>query len=195
MRRISSFTAEQVIEYNLRDGGTAYTIFEDTQTYRVGKARWFVDALLQNIPAPAVIVEPGCSAGDISGWFSRDHKVIGIDVVPAAVKTARARYPSMEVIEAQADIAEPIECDILVLCEFLEHIHDPVGFAVNWMKKARYTLIGHPLNDPGGIEPGHIWSYDLQDYRGWWENDYYEIETHLFSGPFPEMVMGIGARK
>ena len=196
MRRISTFTFEQVIEYNLRDGGTAVSIFEDTQTYRVGKARWFVDALLQNIPGRAKIVEPGCSAGDISGWFSQENDVVGIDVVPAAVELSRKRYPNMTVIEARSEDVDPIECDVLVLCEFLEHISEPEEFVLRWLPKARYVLIGHPLNDPGGIEPGHIWSYTIEDYRDWYAmSGFYEIETHLFSGPFPEMVMGIGARK
>jgi hypothetical protein len=30
------------------------------------------------------IIELGCSAGDISGWFS-DNTVVNVDVVPAAV--------------------------------------------------------------------------------------------------------------
>jgi hypothetical protein len=190
-------THEEVIAYNLRDGGTAVTVFADTQTYRVDKARMFVQSALNSLPGDAVIVEPGCSAGDISGWFSLTRKasVLGIDVVPAAVQLARERYPAMRVIEGIADEMEPIPCDVLVLCEFLEHISDPVRFVKAWLPLARFAVIGHPLNDPGNVEPGHVWSYTLQDYMRWYEiGGHRPLETHLFSGPFPEMVMGIGMR-
>jgi len=189
-------TRDEVIAYNLRDGGTAVSVFADTQAYRVDKAKLFVRSALANIPLWATIVEPGCSAGDISGPFAEDGvHVVGIDVVPAAVKLARERYPRMEVIEAEADAMVPRTCDVLVLCEFLEHISDPIAFVKGWLPLARYVVIGHPLNDPGGVEPGHVWSYTLQDYMRWFEiGDHRMLETHLFSGPFPEMVMGIGTR-
>jgi len=197
VRRLVWDTHEETIAYNLRDGGTAVTIFADHQNYRVEKAKLFVKSALSTMDLdPVVIVEPGCSAGDISGPFTDRAEVIGIDVTPAAVKLSRERYPAMTVIEAEAEDLEPIDCDILVLCEFLEHITDPVAFAEKWMPKATFVVIGHPLNDPGGIERGHVWGYTYEDYLDWFRIGGHDmIETHLFSGPFPEMVMGIGARK
>ena len=194
MHRISDKNHEEIIAYNLRDGGTAVTIFADAQAYRVEKARWFISAMLPHIPAPAKIVELGCSAGDIGGFFSKESDVIGVDVVPAAVSLSRERYPHMVTIEAVAESVEPVACDILVLTEFLEHITDPVDLISRWLPLARYALIGHPLNDTG-IEPGHIWSYTLDDYFEWHRlGGHQSIETHLFQGPFPEMVMGISGR-
>lgn len=193
MRRLVPDSHDETIAYNLRDGGTAVTVFADHQTYRVEKARLFVKSALATLPEMPTIVEPGCSAGDISGPFAGRAQVIGIDVVPAAVKLARERYPGMMVIEGIADDMVPMECDVLVLCEFLEHITDPVAFVEDWLPRAKYVVIGHPLNDPGGTEPGHVWSYTYEDYLNWFRIGGHDmIETHLFSGPFPEMVMGIG---
>jgi len=188
-------THDEVIAYNLRDGGTAVTVFADTQTYRVDKAKLFVRSALALVPGRATIIEPGCSAGDISGPFSKDHDVFGIDVVPAAVSLARSRYPDMTVVEHVAEDLDPKSCDVLVLCEFLEHISNPVDFVSTWLPLAKWVVIGHPLNDPGSIEPGHVWSYTLDDYLRWFEiGGHRMLETHLFAGPFPEMVMGIGQR-
>jgi hypothetical protein len=197
VQRISDLTHEGIIGYNLRDGGTAVTIFADAQSYRVDKARSFVAGLLGYVGAPdrARIVELGCSAGDIVGPFAAEHDVWGVDVVPAAVELTRERYPAMKVDQAVVETIEPQPCDILVLCEFLEHIDDPDALVRAWLPLAKYAVIGHPLNDPGGIEPGHIWSYTLDDYRRWHTiGAHGMIETHLFSGPFPEMVMGVSGR-
>lgn len=195
MRRITPLTPQGVIEYNLRDGGTAVTVFEDTQTYRVDKARSFIRSILSSQIDRATIVELGCSAGDISGPFSFSHDVLGVDLVPAAVALSRQRYPGMTVVEGTAESIEPHPCDIIVLCEFLEHIEDPAGLVQRWLPMAKYSIIGHPLNDPGYIEPGHVWSYTLDDYKGWFPmGGHVLIETHLFTGPFPEMVMGVSQR-
>ena len=193
MKLISNFTPQQVINYNLRDG--AVTIFADAQSHRVRRARAFVGEILEYLNRPATIIELGCSAGDIAGWFADGNEVIGVDVVPAAVALARQRYPQMTVIEGIAEEMTPQACDILVLCEFLEHIPDPETLVKAWLPLAEFAVIGHPLNDPGGLEPGHVWSYDLNDYFNWYRIGYHQIlETHLFQGPFPEMVMGSSRR-
>jgi hypothetical protein len=102
----------------------------------------------------------------------------------------------MTVLQEKAESVEPTEMDVLVMTEFLEHIDDPLTFTKEWMAKTKNAIIGHPLNDPGTIEPGHAWSYDLYDFKMWFSaNGFDLLEFHLFSlGSFPEMVMGIGAR-
>lgn len=195
MRRLHEATHEEVIGYNLRDNGSAVTFFIDAQTYRVQKARTFIEAVLNTHQGRAVIWEPGCSSGDISGYFSGSHEVHGIDVVPAAVAATRARWPAMNVYQGEAEQFKPMPCDILVLCEFLEHITEPVEFVQRWLPLAKHVVIGHPLNDPG-YEPGHVWSYTYEDYLNWFAlGGHRMVETHLFAmAPFPEMVMGLGAR-
>lgn len=167
MRRIQAWTQQQIIDYNLRDGGTAVTIFADAQTGRVEKAREIISTILEGAE-DALIVEPGCSSGDIAGWFTPDHRAIGYDVVPAAVAATRARWPWMDVTQATAEEIEPFPCDVLVLCEFLEHIDDPDDFVKKWLPMAKNVVIGHPLvmdgHDP---EQGHVWAYYPEDFEAW----------------------------
>jgi hypothetical protein len=196
VRRIQGWTREQIIAYNLRYDGTAVTIFEDTQTGRVHKARDIISTLLTRCPAPATIIEPGCSAGDISGPFSDDHDVLGYDVVPAAVAATRSRYPLMRVVECIAEDQEPLPCDILVLCEFLEHIHDPEAFVRAWMPLARFVVIGHPLVEDGwDPEEGHIWAYYPPDFDAWFPMGGHRLgEAWRFPMGY-DMVIGWGERE
>ena len=195
MRRISDLSHAEILAYNLRDNGTAVTVFADTQAARVERARGFIRSIIEHLRRPVKIWELGCSAGDISGWFSAGHEVTGVDIVPAAVDLARTRYPAMNVWLGPVEAVVPQSCDILVLCEFLEHVDDPIHLVKTWLPIAEFAVIGHPLHDPGNVEPGHIWSYDQLDYDTWLElGGHTPIETHLFSGPFPEMVMGASRR-
>jgi hypothetical protein len=197
MRRLQeSWGFEQIIDYNLRDGGTAVTIFAEAQTDRVERAKRYIDSILDGYTAPAIIVEPGCSAGDISGPYAEKNFVYGCDVVPAAVAATRARYPRMNVEQSTAEAWPPRPCDILVLCEFLEHIVDPVDFVRAWLPLAKHVVIGHPLVG-GGWDPevGHLWAYDEDDFRAW-----FPLGGHVLDdwqtfpmGPY-QMVMGRGRR-
>jgi hypothetical protein len=200
MRRQNQMTHEEVIAYNLRGGGNEFTEFEYAQTDRVLKAREIIDRIgmleLIGESATAKIVEPGCSTGDISGWFSQyGHEVIGIDVTPGAAAAAKRKWPRMTVIEAEIESLEPIDCDILVLCEFMEHITDPVGFIKAWLPKARYVVIGHPLvGDGGDPEPGHPWAYYDVDFANWFPMGGHELRE---AWEFPmgyRMVIGWGKR-
>jgi hypothetical protein len=196
MRRIQGWTREQIIAYNLRYDGTAVSIFADTQTGRVNKAREIISTIMSRSSGKRMkIIEPGCSAGDISGFFSEDHDVLGYDVVPAAVAATRERYPKMEVIECIAEDQEPQSCDILVLCEFLEHIDDPVALVKTWMPLAQYVVIGHPLVEDGwDPEEGHIWAYYPSDYDAWWPmGGHRMVESWTFPMGY-NMIIGWGER-
>ena len=197
MRRISEMTPEQVIEYNLRDGGQAVAIFEDTQAERVRHARQLIADIIGRDPRHRYrIVELGCGAGDISGPFSHIHDVIGVDITPGAVGKAQERFPSMRAIEGHAELMPVEACDIIVLTEFLEHIHAPVTLVGAWLPYAKYAVIGHPLNDPGGLEPGHIWSYTEDDFAFWHGvGGHKAIRTERFPmPPFPGMIIGSSER-
>ncbi len=64
------------------------------------------------------------------------------------------------------------------------------GTAVTFFAEAQTYRV-----QPGNMEPGHVWCYDYADYLHWYElGGHRMVETHLFSGPFPEMVMGLGVR-
>lgn len=199
MRRLTEWTAEDLAAYNLRGDGQEFTIFQDSQRPRVDLARGLIHNIIGREKGRdrMRIVELGCSAGDISGYFSwEDHDVMGVDLVPGAVDAARARYPQMTVMKSDATAMTPTPCDILVLTEFLEHIDDPIGLVKRWLPLARYAVIGHPVDDPGGIEPGHAWSYNERDFDNWAIlGGHQQIESRRFAmGPFEKMIIGSSKR-
>jgi hypothetical protein len=188
-------THEEIIAYNLRDAGTACTVFEYAQPERIKMARGYVQQAMAELGRPGRIVEPGCSSGDISGFFSGEHDVVGFDVVPAAVAATRSRWPRMKVFEAKVEVIAPMPCDVLVLCEFLEHVTDPLGLARGWLPLAEYAVIGHPLHDPGDWEPGHLWSYTVDDFKAWFTMGGHELlDYQLFQMGGCSMVIGLGRR-
>jgi hypothetical protein len=197
MRRQNQMTHDEVIAYNLRGGGHEFTEFEWAQADRVLKARAIIERISELIhDRPRLtIVEPGCSTGDISGFFAYGNYVTGIDVTPGAAMTARDKWPEMTVIEERIENVAPIDCDILVLCEFLEHIIDPIAFVTTWLPKARYVVIGHPLVEDGSDpELGHPWAYYPVDYANWFKFGGHELrEAWTFPMGY-SMVIGWGAR-
>jgi hypothetical protein len=197
MRRLNKEMGyDDIVAYNLRGGGTAFTPFAEAQPDRVFKARELITNICHEDPTASLIVEPGCSTGDISGFFSDTMNVMGFDIVPAAVDETRKRWPRMHVWQAIAEETEPMACDVLVLCEFLEHILDPIGFVQKWLPKAKHVVIGHPLVG-GGEDPehGHVWAYEDRDFDDWFTLGGHRMtEAYRFQmGSYP-MVIGRGSR-
>jgi len=198
MRRIHKelASADDAVVYNLRGDGQEFTIFGVVQSDRVGKAREIIEAVRQDDPSARKIIELGCSTGDISGYFAQTCDVIGVDVVPGAVAEAKRRYPMGRWLEARVESLTPEHCDILVLCEFLEHVADPILLAREWMPLAKHVVIGHPVVGSGDDpEPGHLWAYDARDFDDWWRIGGHEmVRAYSFAmGPY-QMVMGWGNR-
>lgn len=198
MRRLSNLTYEEIIAYNLRDDGNEFTVFLDTQTDRVIKARELVANCLAHVRdhRSRVIVELGCSAGDIVGAFAKEHHCIGYDVTPGACRAARERYPDLTVVEIAVEDVPPFPTDVLILCEFLEHVVDPVGLVKAWMPLAETVVIGHPLvgngDDP---EYGHLWAYEPRDFDAWFPMGGHVMdEAYSFDMGY-QMVIGRGHRK
>lgn len=204
MRRLHpDWTKEDIVQYNLRPKqgtdvpGTSFSIFGNTQHYRVELTRQAIAGIIELEGGTRLsIIEPGCSAGDISGFFSESHDVWGNDVVPAAVAEARQRWPHMVVEEGVSEDFKPRGCDILVMCEFLEHIADPISFVKGWGTLAKYVVISHPLvGDGHDPEKGHYWAYDIDDFRAWFEMSGHNV---LYEGPFKmgyHMILGVGVKK
>jgi SAM-dependent methyltransferase len=188
--------------------------FDQGQPGRVDLARFLIEKILVKdlLRRPLRIVELGCGAGDVSGPFSKHGslyttrgeipldgiEVVGIDVVPVAKEKCNARWPDMEFILADVQDVEPIDTDILVMTEFLEHLADPLAVARAWMPRTKWAVIGHPLNEPDPpYEHGHSWSYDMDDFLGWFALTPMPIwEVFRFPmGYYPEMVMGHGGNR
>lgn len=185
--------------------------FDQGQPGRIDLARFLIEKILVKDlrRRPLRIVELGCGAGDVSGPFSGDGsfytprgsihcggiEVVGVDVVPIAKEKCAARWPKMEFILSPVEDLEPMDCDILVMTEFLEHLADPLTVASKWMPHAKWAVIGHPLNEPDPpYEHGHAWSYSMEDFLGWFGLAPMPIwEVFRFPmGYYEEMVMGHG---
>lgn len=159
--------------------------FDQGQPGRIDLARFLIEKiLLKDLRRrPLRIVELGCGAGDVSGPFSLNDmmyvsprgaidtygiEVVGIDVVPIAKEKCAARWPDMKFILSAVEDVEPMDCDILVMTEFLEHVADPISIASRWMSRAKWAVVGHPLNEPDPpYEHGHAWSYTMEDFHRW----------------------------
>lgn len=206
-------TFEEQKSYHLADGRAPE--FDVGQPGRIDLARMFIEKMLVKELSyrPLKIVELGCGAGDVSGPYSHNDRayitprgtidtaeieVVGIDMVPAGAESIGRRYPDMTFIHSAVEDLEPIDCDLLVMTEFLEHVADPVAITRRWMKHARWALIGHPLNEPDPpYEAGHAWSYSIGDWRNWFMHNNFQVwEQVVFPmGPYAEMVMGHGSRR
>jgi len=191
-------TFESQMEYHLADGRSPH--FDVGQPDRIKLARVLLNRSITRLETPGQalkIVELGCGAGDVTGPWAGTHDVIGIDVVPQSQIECNTRWPDMTFMLRPVEEVCPIECDILVMTEFLEHVSDPVTITREWMRLAKEAIIGHPLDEPDPpFEGGHFWSYDLEDFDAWFTaNGYTIVEKFIFPmGPWPRMVIGNGGR-
>lgn len=227
MRRIGQRTEREALDYHLRRNDTPnFTVGQpgriDLAHFLIEKI--LVKDLKRR---PLRVVELGCGSGDVTGPFAgpelgseglrsfatmvvRGHvydmprgridtagiEVVGIDVVPAATQ-ARDRFPEMTILISPVEELQPMECDLLVMTEFLEHVIDPEKIVRDWLPLAKWTIIGHPLDEPDPpYEVGHNWSYTLQDWHRWFELGGHHVwERFLFPmGYWDNMVMGHSCR-
>lgn len=196
MRRLNSWTKEEAITHNLRDDGMAVAIFADSQPGRVWYCHQMIESVIkENQGRRLNIIELGCSAGDISGFFAEDHDCFGYDVVPEAVRLSKKRYPAFNVEVAAAEDVVPRECDVLVLCEFLEHVEDPINLVTSWLPLAKNVVIGHPLVCDGwDPEEGHLWAYCDEDFKNWFPLGGHELAASMEFSMGYRMALGYGRR-
>ena len=203
MRPIGARTHEEQIEYHLHDGRAPE--FDKGQPGRVELARFLIDKIIGYETARRneaddhlTIWELGCGAGDISGPYAAYHEVVGVDVTPAAAEACQRRWPGMTFLLSPVEQLEPQDCDILVMTEFLEHVTNPIAIVKDWMPRAKWAVVGHPLDEPNpAYEPGHVWSYDREDWRRWFEiGGHVWLEEFRFPmGPWDAMILGHSTRK
>jgi len=196
VRKRRERTQADCIALHLEDG-RAPEFDSSGQWARIHRARRLLEAALRECPTPATIVELGCGAGDISGPQAEVHAVVGVDIVPEAQRVCAERWPKMEFCLMPVEEAVPHPCDVVVLCEFLEHVADPEAIVRAWLPMAKWSIIGHPLNEPDEWgEEGHTWSYDEDDFDNWFRLGGHEMKSkEIFPMTiYPEMVLGMGKR-
>ena len=176
-------TAEQGLEVHR---SIPVRVYEDDVHHgpRVKKAREWVARC-----GPRSIVELGCGAGDVSGPFSdQSCLVMGFDINEKAVEKARERFPSANYHCMDFATVEPGGCDLLVMCEVLEHLADPLAVATRWLPRARHAVISFPLNESELFRNGvdlsageHQWSFtaeDLKDFISAGQHELIESEEY-----------------
>lgn len=210
MRPINGSLQRDQVQYHRNRGDAPW--FDVAQPGRIDLTRMFIEKILMADPGrPFRIVELGCGAGDVSGPYSGEEvyryprgiidcapiEVVGIDVTAGAKEAVARRFTQMRFIDSPVESLEPIDCDLLVMTEFLEHVADPVAIARSWMGQARWALIGHPLDEPDpGYEHGHAWSYTEEDWVDW----FHRVDFHIWEkvvypmGHWERMILGHGSR-
>lgn len=189
-------TAKEGVEIHTMISARVYE-GDPNQSIRILKARDYVSS------CPGSIVELGCGTGDICGPFAKERDVRGYDCSPAALCEARGRFPKGNFYQAEIDSLRPRLGGTIVMCEFLEHVNDPIHLAQTWLPCFNYSVISHPLNEIALIRSGidlssgeHVWSFDDQDFKNWFAIGGHElIESEVFTMGSYRIVIGRGQRK
>ena len=81
------------------------TVYLDTPPWDIGAAQPALLALLDEHPPADPVLDVGCGSGDLAiALAQRGSRVVGIDIVPAAIQQARAKAGALP-----ADIARRVE--------------------------------------------------------------------------------------
>lgn len=153
---------------------------------------------------PLKIVEVGCGTADISGFIAKENPhwhATGIECHTGALLEASLRYGDYFTgIPAPIQpIGEGPSVSVVILCEVLEHLEDPLAVAASWLKRARASVISHPLDEPMGSQLSggdHCWSLSRQDHVGFFEAGGHVLdETEEFDLGAYRIILSRGHRK
>ncbi len=165
------------------------------QRDRIERARRMVRDAMGTPYHAQRIIELGCGTLDICGPFSLLNEVHGVECNPAAVAIAAERWPNAKL---NALTLAPESSDIVVLCEFLEHVENPSEVVSGWLPLAKRSVISHPLDGDltGDLSAGeHQWSFSMEDFLGWFELGGHKLVEHeVFRMGGYQIVMGRGER-
>lgn len=214
MIRLHDKTAQEIFEHHRNLAVERIYDTDDIQKDRIQRTRRMVARVLEAMKGQATghafykVVEPGCGMGDISGYFSQGHKVLGIEANPTHALSCAKRWPWMEVRDGNIETREPVEADLLVLCETLEHLAEPMEFCKRWFPKARYSVVSCPINGDlhfqkgGGHEMAdlsagdHTWSVDESSFTSFFAEGGHEVrEIERFEMGSYNCFLAWGQRK
>ena len=127
---------------------------------------WPGDAL------PHSVLEIGCATGELIAAMpvAPGGRKLGIDISPANIEAARARFPQLEFACGDFAALPASAFDVVVLSDVLEHVPDDVAFLRDAARLGRTVLVNLPLEDnwlnrrrrygPGDVS-GHLRKYTL----------------------------------
>lgn len=177
-------------------------VYDECPTHRdrIERSRAYVQQCVVDLEKKRCsIVELGCGTADISGPLSAENDVVGVDCNEASLAVAKSRFPNLITLRRPIDELEPIQCDVLVLCETLEHLADPLTLVRRWLPLANMAVISHPLDEPvNSVLSGgeHQWGFSELDLASWFNVGDMRItdEVSYQMGCY-QMIMGRGRKK
>jgi len=174
MKRMHQLDAAGILSKQ-KESPVRHYATDRVQAPRIEMVRQAIGTLLKGIqPAAQIqhsrrkIIELGASGGDISGFFSWGHNVVMYEVSPSCTHEIGKSWHWAEVVPEDVNTTAVTPCDILVMCEILEHVADPVALAARWMPEAKYCVLSSPLG--GDVEKDysdgeHVHSFDEKDFE------------------------------
>lgn len=77
------------------------TVYNATPPWEIGAPQPAMAALLDKYPPAGPILDVGCASGDLSiALAALGHRVVGIDFVPAAIESAKAKASGLPLAQA-----------------------------------------------------------------------------------------------
>jgi predicted RNA methylase len=195
MIRLDQKTQAEAVEHHRMNPVRVYS--DDTvQRDRILRSRAIVSSLLGKCNGPT-LVELGCGTADICGPFAQAETVYGFDCHAGALEVASRRFPRGIFALCDIEAIRTFECDILVLCETLEHLVNPRKMVDSWLPLSEYVIISHPVDEPfgSGISGGdHRWSFSFEDFENWFEPTHQLREWGWFQMGAYRIILGWGKR-
>jgi len=145
------------------------------------------------------LCEIGCGVLDICGPFAlKEANVIGYEFHQESVDFGMSQYPCARIYCKDINTILEIDCDILVACEVLEHIDDPVSLMKRVSRDAKILIVSHPIDEPEGsdvTDGEHCWSFTESDFDNWFDQNGFIIRSkEYFENGRLHSLIGIGER-
>ena len=175
MQRLHALEKAEVFQRNQASPARVYST-DPIQQVRIQHARDAVKKVLLKFKSDYVstahtmrtVVELGANTADISAPISFGHFVHCWEISPQCIEYIARNYPWIKLHIEDVETATPMPCDLLVICEILEHLTLPDELVKRWLPNARYAVISSPLNgdlevDLSGGE--HVFSFSEDDFQ------------------------------
>ena len=175
MVRLHALEKVEVFKRNQASPARVYAV-DPIQQVRIQHARDAVKKILLKFKSEYVstahsmktIVELGCNTADISGAYSMGHVCHAWEISPQCVEYVARNFPWVKLHIEDIETATPMPCDLLILCEILEHLTDPNELVKKWLPQARYAVISSPLNGDLEVDLSageHVFSFTDEDFQ------------------------------
>jgi len=175
VQRLHALEKAEVFKRNQASPARVYAT-DPIQQVRIQHARDAVKKVLLKFKSDYIstahtmrtVVELGANSCDISGYVSMGHKCHAWEVSPQCVQYIVRNFPWVELHIEDVEIATPMPCDLLILCEILEHLTQPDELVKKWLPQARYAVISSPLNGDLEVDLSageHVFSFSEDDFQ------------------------------